>query len=543
MQNGPPLPTSLGATPAALLGVATAPGAHATSIRVADAAVPGNYIDRAITVNVTDLQILSQMVLPKATSGIPYSFTLQAYGGSNVYQWSATGLPPGLNINGATGEISGTPGADVDPNVSVTLKDQVSQVQIGRSLHADGRRVCDYHSGNVPGVLPQGTQSVAYSQTLSAPGCVGACTWSVLSGNSPERVACLIAERRRCTCGNADRDLQLIVHGAGRGTNGTVQKIVALRIVSATPQALQITNSPGVVSYSTIGNFTNSQLAVSGGTPSAGSPSYLWSIESGSLPPGITLHSDGAAIGANLAPGFAYLAGRFMQTGVYTFTVRATDSSAPAPLSVTRTITWIVSGLASSYSTLPASGPSTIANGVPFTTNNRLLVLGGSAAEGTGNYTFANTTPLPFGLVLNPATGEITGTPTEQTAGALSVTFQVTDSGVTPSTRTFNVNFTVGGTSGVSFGANANLGVVQQGTGFSQNLESDRRHWGLCSERGGWSAATRFPDHFRRCALLWRPGQHRVPGGHTARQRRVHVHARGAGFGSQYRTSVNAHSR
>jgi hypothetical protein len=474
LQNGPPFPTSVAAgTTAALMGVATTPGVHNTSIRVADSAAPGNYIDRATSVTVTDLQILSQAVLPKATMGTAYSFNLTPYGGSLLYQWSATGLPVGMNINGATGEISGTAGAAIVANVTVTLKDQVSPVQISRSFTLTVDAFAITTPGVFSGVLPSGTVGIMYSQPLGTTA-GGAGAWSLSGapgglaiGNGAVIAGCGgVVVPAGVICGTATATF----NGSITVTRGTVSKIVSLRIVAATPQALQITNSPPVIVSSSIGNFANSVLAASGGTPSGTAPFYGWTIESGSLPPGITLNSDGAVIGANLAPGFSYLAGRFMQTGVYTFTVRATDSSAPTPLSVTRTITWIVTGLASSYSSLPPTAPLTIANGVPFTTNNRLLVLGGSAAEGTGNYTFANTTPLPYGLVLNPATGEITGTPTEQTVGALSVTFQVTDSGVMPSTRTFNVNFTVGGTSLVNFGANANFGVVPQGTGFSQNL-------------------------------------------------------------------------
>ncbi len=52
-----------------------------------------------------------------------YSSSVAATGGTVPYTWSATGLPGGISINSSTGSISGTPTAEGDYTVSVTVMD------------------------------------------------------------------------------------------------------------------------------------------------------------------------------------------------------------------------------------------------------------------------------------------------------------------------------------------------------------------------------------------------------------------------------------
>ncbi len=57
-----------------------------------------------------DLAVLSSS-LPFAQVGVPYATYAAAAGGAGGYTWSASGLPPGLSIDPASGQISGTPSA------------------------------------------------------------------------------------------------------------------------------------------------------------------------------------------------------------------------------------------------------------------------------------------------------------------------------------------------------------------------------------------------------------------------------------------------
>jgi alpha-tubulin suppressor-like RCC1 family protein len=99
---------------------------HPTPKRVA---LPGPNAETIATgccaihtlVTIADL-VVSSTSLPAGEAGLPYSTQAQATGGAAPYRWSATGLPPGLAIDPASGAISGTPsaGGRYTPTITVT---------------------------------------------------------------------------------------------------------------------------------------------------------------------------------------------------------------------------------------------------------------------------------------------------------------------------------------------------------------------------------------------------------------------------------------
>ncbi|MDO8678503.1 MAG: carboxypeptidase-like regulatory domain-containing protein, partial [Acidobacteriota bacterium] len=414
VQNGAPLPTSFPSTvTGGYLGVLTTAGTYNTSIRVTDSA--GATLDCAITVSVAAFAIVSQTSLPKATLNTQYSFANMAFPATGNYSWSVTNLPAGLSINSSTGVISGTPTTAGTFFLTLFLTD----VATSQTISLNPTLTVDPFAITTGGVLPQGTVGTPYNLTLEAPGCGSGCMWTgsslptglVLSSNGVISGTPMFSFNGPFTI-------------AASGPNGFVQKRFGLVIGSTTASALQISTSTPLVT--TVGGFVTTTLVANGGTP----PYATWSVQSGSLPPGVTLQGPGDTLSSNLTPIFMYLAGRPMVIGTYNFTLAVTDA---ANVTATRAFTWNVSPLANAYFSLPLSGTTLMFNAAY---SQPLLAMGG-----TSPYTWTTTGTMPAGLTLS-STGVVSGTPT--TAGFLTTPIQVTDSG-SGNSFAFSLSFNING--------------------------------------------------------------------------------------------------
>lgn len=132
-----------------------------------------------------------------------------------------------------------------------------------------------------------------------------------------------------------------------------------------------------------------------------GTPPAVVLIESGALPPGITLtYTDSDFTLSGFANG----------TGAHTFMVRVEDLEGHFS---TKEFTINVAHIAN----------TSLANGTVSTAYSEILFYSGAV---TGNVQWAVTSgALPTGLTLNPSTGVISGTPT--TAGSFTFTIGMTD--------------------------------------------------------------------------------------------------------------------
>jgi hypothetical protein len=144
---------------------------------------------------------------------------------------------------------------------------------------------------------------------------------------------------------------------------------------------------------------------------SGGTKSYVWAIESGTLPSGLTLAS-------------GKISGTPTVSGSQTLVVRVTDTAGRTAISGPLTI-YVAPKLAILTATLPGA---TKGAAYSFTLN---------AEGGLGPYTWSKSSgTIPSGLTLSSA-GVLSGTPTA--SGTFSMTVKIADKNRKSATRTFSL--------------------------------------------------------------------------------------------------------
>jgi hypothetical protein len=327
--------------------------------------------------------------LSNGTQNTAYSATLTATGGTTPYTWSiiSGALPAGLALAPSTGVISGTPTVTGTSNFTV-------QVTSANSLTATQLLALTVNApiSIATTSLANGTQSTAYSATLTASGGMTPYTWSIVSGSLPAGLALApgTAVISGTPTGSGSSNFTVQVTDAN---SRTATRSLNLTVIAPTPPSITTTSLPSGVPNTAY----SATLAAAGGTTP-----YTWSIISGSLPMGLALAPSTGVISGTPKGG----------SSTSNFTVQVTDAkslTATQPLSLT-------------VSKSPSITTTSLANATQNTAYSAAL----AAVGGTTPYTWSIVSgTLPAGLALAPGSGVISGTPIG--SGASNFTVQVAD--------------------------------------------------------------------------------------------------------------------
>ncbi len=363
---------------------------------------------------------------PGGEAGVAYSDQLTVTGGTSPFTWSVSAgtLPPGLTLGASTGLLAGTPTTPGSYSFTVKVTDH-------SGLTATEPVTLTITAGpslSFPAPPPGWTHTV-YSDTLTESGGTSPFTWSVTSGSLPAGISL-----------SADGNLTGTPTAAG--TAGFTVKVTDANGQSAT-QATSITITAGVST-----TFSAPPPAVAGTpytvtlTATGGTTPYTWSVNAGSLPPGLTLTTAGV------------LAGTPTTAGSYPFTVNVIDKNNGI---ATTPITLVVG------TSLTLSFPAPPAANVNTAYSDTLTATGG-----TTPYTWSvSAGTLPAGITLNASTGILAGTPT--TAGTSSFTVKVTDAASKTATEPTSITVNPG-VLAISVAASATLPSASPGGTISAQL-------------------------------------------------------------------------
>ncbi|MBV9771926.1 MAG: putative Ig domain-containing protein, partial [Bryobacterales bacterium] len=447
-------------------GTPAAQGSFPFTATVTDAV--GATASKLFTLAVNPPLSLSAASLPGADQGITYQQTLLPSGGvpttGTGYAWAVTSgsLPTGLSLatGGTVGTISGSPTATPGPyTFGVTVTDA-----LGATASQTYSITVNAPPSLTAGALPNAAVGTPYSYTIPVTAGTPPFThWTcaTCSANLPAGLTFTNGTISGTPTGSGNGTINVTVTDAAGGTataSFTISSAVSTTVGFTGPYQLQYWMPSGSNGGTTTitpasGPSTSAQFAYSINTGGGGVSARTWTFQDTAAGTGnvsfnwsytgfhayyevtalfqvfagsnvVTLYNPmqqnccTSPSGGFTASGTGTIA--VTQGQAFGFTVGGSNYDTNSVLNGTLTITNFSAPFAP-----PANltiSPSSVPNGQymsPYTPTTL------SATGGSGNYTWSNSSALPLGMTLNPATGVISGTPYQ--AGIWNVTVQATD--------------------------------------------------------------------------------------------------------------------
>lgn len=410
----------------------------------------------------------------------PGNSPITVSGGRAPYSgFSATGLPAGLSIS-TSGVISGRPTTASNANVMITVTDSslgagpyTVSVPVALTIVAPTIAISP---GS--GALPSAQAGVSYSQTFTSTGGYSPIDYYVAAGSTPPGMT-LASNGILSGVPTATGTFSFTV--VAQDSSGNDYTGAAAYSITVNAPTLDL--SPATLPNGTLNAAYSQTFIASGGTAA-----YTYALSSGTLPPGLTLSSAGVLSGTPTQAGsfpisvrvtdsttggsyatsraYALTIGAGVQTISFNALSNASLSASPLTLAATATSGLAVSFVSQTATTCSVSGTSLtllqtgtctiraeqagdaswvaaapVDQSFTVTPVNLAIVPGAASGLQVGaDYSQANTAsggtaPYAYslaagafvpGTTVNPATGEVSGTPT--VAGSFSYIVRATDS-------------------------------------------------------------------------------------------------------------------
>lgn len=411
-----PAGISLSASAGTLSGTpSTAISGDALTFMVSDSSHPALTATAKLTLTISAAasgMVITTSSLPTGRVNKAYSAALAATGGTTPYTWSLVSgtLPSGLSLSASSGAITGI------PTVSVTNAPFTFQVSDSSRSPQTATATLTLTISSVAFAisttsLPAGQVNTNYSVTLAARGGTKPYSWGLTSGTLPAGLSFNAA------------------NGMITGTPtvaATGVSLVFMAADSSSPALTATANLTLTINPVTLAVVTGSLPTGQVNTPysatlvaSGGTPAYVWSLISGSLPTGITLNSSTGMLSGTPTSAVSNTP----------LTFQVVDSGTPAQ-SKSVNLTLTIAGISSiTVSVSPMQAALTLGQGLSLiATTNDAAGVNWTATVGTLSATasLANV-PVTYTAPTSPGAYAITATSVSDSSQSSSTQIYVTD--------------------------------------------------------------------------------------------------------------------